>query len=189
MLYNKQNFVDGDTLTAENLNHIEDGVYQNEERTNNLEKTVGGTYELVEEITTTEDLTSFARTAFPDGTAYKFKAAKVKLKTAPGAGTGQVNVQYQNTENKDWVTLGTSSTQTIATSLRYQWSRVWREHGMWECEFSGGNSSEYAVATYKMAGYSEVINNLNVTRIEVKSTTSGIPIPAGTRIQIYGVRA
>lgn len=148
-----------------------------------------GTYELVEEITTTEDLTRIARTALPDGTAYQLKAAKVKMVVAAGVGTGNVNVQYQNTEAKDWVVLGTSSAGAISTGTRYHWSRLWRDHGAWECEFTNPSSSKYGVATYKMAGNDEVINDLNITRIDVFSTTSGIPIPAGTVIKIYGVRA
>lgn len=185
MPYNKQNFVDGDTLTAENLNHIEDGVYQNEERTNNLEKAVGGTYELVEEITTTEDLTSLKRTAHPDGTPYNFKGAKVRMDVPAGTGTGVVNTNYRNASTL----LSQSSTNTIATAKRYQWSRAWREHGMWECEFTTGASNTYAATTYKMIRSVDIINDLNITQIDIAATTSGVPLPAGTIIRIYGVRA
>ena len=148
----------------------------------------GGTYELVEEIITTEDLTSISRTAFPDGTPYQLKAAKVKMEIAAGTGSGQVNINYQNTLG-NWRRLGQSSTTAIATGKRYLWSRVWQEHGMWECEFTNGVSSVYATQTYKMAGYAEVISDLNINRIDITSTTSGIPIPTGTIIKIYGVRA
>lgn len=153
------------------------------------EEADSGTFELIEEITTTEELTSVSRTAWPDGTAYQLKAAKVKMEIAAGAGTGNVNTQYLNTESSTWLVLGLSSTSTIATSLRYHWSRAWRDYGKWECEFTGGASSKFATATYKMAGYDEVINDLDITRIQIQSTTSGVPIPAGTIIKIYGVRA
>ena len=82
-----------------------------------------GTFELVEEITTTEDLTSIVRTAFPDGTAYKFKAVKVKLEVEAGAGAGNINVNYRNTENNPWVVLATSSQSAIATSKRSYWAK------------------------------------------------------------------
>ena len=151
-----------------------------------VEASMGGTYELIEEITTTEDLTRITRAVFPDGTPYQLKAAKVKMEIAAGAGNGNVNISYHN---KDYLTLCISSVQTIATSQRYHWSRAWREYGLWECEFSNGNSSKFAVATYQMAGYDEIIDASNIELISIQATTSGVPIPAGTRIQIYGVRA
>lgn len=250
MPYNKQIFVDGEVLTAEQLNNMEDGIsavtelvenggggedgfspVATVEQTDNgavititdkqgtteatvtngktpekgvdyftpedveaivadvtaqVEASFGGTYELVEEITTTEELTTISRTAFPDGTAYQFKAAKVKMVIAAGAGNGNINISYQN---KDYLTLSISSVQTIATSQRYHWSRAWKEYGLWECEFSNASTSKFAVATYQMAGYNEIIDASNIERISIQATTSGVPIPIGTNIKIYGVRA
>lgn len=41
MSYTKQNFVDGNTLTASELNHIEDGIKNLENTVNNISSTAG----------------------------------------------------------------------------------------------------------------------------------------------------
>ena len=149
-----------------------------------------GVYELVEEITTTEELTSVVRTAWPDGTPYNFKAAKVKLVVPPGAGYGLVVTNYWNDESFPMARLATSPVRAVSSAgVRYQWSRAWREHGMWEGELVDASSSAYTAVVCKMAGQKEMISDLNITRIEIAATTSGIPLPAGTNIKIYGVRA
>lgn len=187
MPYNKQNFVDGDTLTAENLNHIEDGIYQSEERTSNLEKTVGGTYELVEEITTTEELTAIRRAEHPDGTPYNFKSMIVKMEIPAGAGTGLVNVAFS--DKAGWQ-LGFSSNNTIATNARWAWTRIFRDYDRWHCEFSVG-STKYAQTVLRQVGDNEIFGAKfgMVGILNIKANTSGIPLPAGTIIKIYGVRA
>lgn len=182
MPYEKQNFVDGDTLTAENLNHIEDGVYQNEERTSKIEKTVGGTYELVEEITTTEELTSIVRTAWPDGTTYNFKAMLVKFEIplSYAEAKGLVVVNYGR---------GTTSDYFISiTARQYCWSRIFKDFDRWQTEFAKA-TSKYAAQVYRFAGVAEKFTNTPVQRLQIGATTSGVPFPIDTTIKIYGVRA
>lgn len=152
-----------------------------------VEASFGGTYELVEEITTTEDLTSVRRAAHPDGTPYNFKSMIIKMEFAVGAGTGLVNVNFSD---KDGWALGVSSTNTIATNKRWAWTRIFRDYDRWHCEFSVG-STQYAQAIYRQVGSNEIFGAKYgmVGIVNIVANTSGIPIPAGTIIRIYGVRA
>lgn len=154
-----------------------------------VEASMGGTYELVEEITTTEDLTQIDRTAWPDGTPYNFKEMIVKCEYAVAAGTnGQVNVVFQNRTSGNWVTLGTTSGQALNTKKMYQWHHCYNRYGFWNAQH-GYSASVYASAVYQMSGYAAVINNLSIDGLNIKATNSAIPLPAGTNIKIYGVRA
>lgn len=152
-----------------------------------VEALVGGTYELVEEITTTEDLTTIRRDAHPDSTQYNFKSMIVKMELPAGAGTGVVNVAFS--DKAGWQ-LGFSSTNTIATSNRWAWTRIFRDYDRWHCEFSVG-STKYAQTVYRQVGADEMFGAKYgmVGILNIKSNTSGVPIPAGTIIRIYGVRA
>lgn len=157
--------------------------------TSRVEASFGGTYELVEEITTTEDLTQIDRTTWPDGTKYNFKEMVVKCVYEVAAGTsGQVNVTFQNRTGSQWTTLGTTSGQVLNTKRYYHWNHCYKRYGFWNAQH-GYSSSVYASAVYQMAGYAAVINDLNIDALNIKATNSTIPLPAGTTIRIYGVRA
>ena len=149
-----------------------------------------GTFELIEEITTTEDLTKIDRTAWPDGTKYNFKEMIVKCVYEVAAGAkGQVNIVFQNrAPGGNWVTLGTTSGQALDTKKMYQWHHCYKRYGFWNAQH-GYSASVYASAVYQMSGYAAVINDLNIDALNIVSATAGIPIPAGTNIKIYGVRA
>lgn len=148
-----------------------------------------GTFELIEEITTTEDLTRIERTARPDGTKYNFKEMVVKCVYEVAAGAnGQVNTQFQNRTGSQWTTLGTTSGQALNTKKMYQWHHCYKRYGFWNAQH-GYSASVYASAVYQMSGYAAVINDLNIDALSIISATAGIPIPAGTNIKIYGVRA
>lgn len=146
-----------------------------------------GIYELVEEINTTEELTALRRAEYPDGTPYNFKSMIIKMEIPAGAGTGIVNVTFS--DKAGWQ-LGFSSTNTIATSNRWAWTRIFRDYDRWHCEFSVG-STQYAQAVYRQVGGNEMFGERYgmVGILNIKANTSGVPIPAGTIIKIYGVRA
>ena len=159
-------------------------MLQAQEFAASAQETVQGNYVLVEKFVTTEELVSISRTQWPDETPYAFKAMLVKLAVPAGTGTGLINVAYNN----EWLSVSLSSVNTIATVKRWGWSKCFREHGLWVCQFSAG-SSEYAQSVYQMAGLEEKINDLPVTRVTISAPTKDVAIPAGTEIKIYGVRA
>ena len=150
-----------------------------------VEASFGGTYELVEEITTEEELTSIRREAWPDETPYSFKAMLIKFEVPAGAGTGLCNVTYAD---EDGWTLAISSINSIATSARYGWSHAFKEFDRWCCEFASA-SSKYASAVNRMTGYDEMFRKGPIAKIIVTANTANIPFPVGTNIKIYGVRA
>lgn len=156
---------------------------QAQESAEAAQETVQGDYELVESFVTAEELAYISRTQWPDGTPYEFKAMLIKMEVPAGNGTGLINVAYNN----EWLTVARSSINSIASTLRWGWSKAMRERGLWVCQFSAG-SSEYAQAVYQMAGYEEMIGHLPITRVVISAPTKEILLPAGTEIKIYGVR-
>ena len=187
MAYAKQYFVDGEVLNADQLNHMEEGIYQNEEKIVEVEKTVSGTYELVEEITTTEELANVNRTAWPDGTPYNFKAVYVVATVPPAPTAGNINIYSMH----NGVNVGMVGMAGLhATSTRYVNYYTYQIHNLWETR-GGACGGKYGSGDSRY--YTDVPNFTTdhpaIDRVRVAIATTGAVIPVGTTIKIYGVRA
>ncbi len=172
----------------EEVARAQEAARQAQETVQQVQEKMYRKFELVETITTGEDLTAISRTAWPDGTPYSFKEMLVKCELQAGTGTGQLNMQFQNRENPaNYVTLATTSTNAIATTKRYHWTHCYERYGFWNAQH-GTASTIYASTVNQMTGYDAVIRDLPIDSLVITATTTGVPIPAGSIIKIYGVR-
>lgn len=146
-----------------------------------------GVYELIETITLTEDTASIVRTQEPDGTPYALKAALVDISTPPGAGTGAVAFVFMSgVTYLGFVSLGSAITATGAISS----GEMFLRHGRWneEVTAAGDSAGTGAMYTYRSPVLLEASYPV-IDKIRLVASTSNIPLPVGTVINIYGVRA
>lgn len=145
-------------------------------------------YELIEEITLTEDTSAIERTTEPDGTLYNFKKLKIFIdsngNTLSGTGWLQIETQdYYSTyyELKD-LAVYESYSLCIAT--------IEANNNMWDGRMSLGRNSNYATDIettyrYKSSLSLHLYNNKNINRVRLY----GMIFVTGIKIKIYGVRA
>lgn len=148
---------------------------------------VAGSYELIETITLTEDVTQIIRTEEPDATPYALKAALVGLSTPAGAGTGTVAFAFQaNTTYLGFVSMGSAITSSGAIST----GEMFLRHGRWNVEavLPGIGVGTGQLYTYRSPPLLES-NYPVINRIKFVALTANIPLPVGTVVNIYGVRA
>lgn len=146
-----------------------------------------GSYELIETITLTEDVTQIIRTEEPDATPYALKAALVDLSTPAGAGTGTVAFVFMSgVTYLGFISLGSAITATGAISF----GEMFLRHGRWneEVAAAGASTGTGALYTYRSPTLLET-NYPVIDQIRLVASTSNIPLPVGTVINIYGVRA
>ena len=152
---------------------------------------IPGDYELIEEISLVEDATRIERDTDLQGNTYNFKAIRILYEIAGGAGSGHIRTRLQeNAETKGtFIPYG----QAIGTNKRVS---------ICGCELVNGFPVSFGVygastitgaavqGAYSPSCYyppsGNAVNAINSLHID--STTSGIPIPSGSKIKIYGVR-
>ena len=153
---------------------------------------IPGDYELIEEISLEEDATRIERDTDLQGNSYNFKAIRILYEIAGGAGSGHIRTRLQdNIEIKGtFIPYG----QAIGTSKRVS---------ICGCELVNGFPVSFGVygasaitggaaqGTYSPSCYyppgGNAVNAINSLHID--SMTSGVPIPSGSKIKIYGVRS
>lgn len=139
-------------------------------------------YELIEEITLTENVMQISRNAEPNGAVYAFEAVAIKINRT-NTGIGGVYVYNGST------VLGWSY---IAQSGKYFGCETFPLHGYWQnyrYSASAGINDYNSIAP---AGHQrfltiEKITGAYIDHILIKSDSDGFD--TGTTIQIYGVRA
>lgn len=147
-----------------------------------------GVYELIEEITITEDNVSrLYRDVEPDGTAYAFKAMLIKGVVEAGVTSGRVSIYFKD---DSLTVLGACDSALITTAKRYIKAETFKRHGLMVCEWVAPSSTIYANTIYRQNDYGEVIATKEkpITNISISSTTSGVTFPIGSIFKIYGVR-
>lgn len=158
----------------------------------NAEKSKG-VYELIETITLTEDTASIVRTQEPDGTPYAFKAIGVVVKAEVGSVNSGINVfgNYGSTR----LQAGFINSAINNTIKKYGYAQIYPDWGAWTAIGSTAING-FSWTVNQMTGYSPAqafsvkeSENPYCTQVTLQPNTSGATIPAGTIIQIYGVRA
>ena len=144
-------------------------------------------YELLETVTLVEAVELVERTKEPDNTPYALKAALVDISTPSGAGTGTVAFVFMSgTTYLGFVSIGSAITKTGAISS----GEMFLRHGRWKEEVAaaGANTGTGAVYTYRSPTRLEASYPV-IDRIRLVAATPNVPLPVGTVINIYGVRA
>lgn len=144
-------------------------------------------YELLETVTLVEAVEVFDRTKEPDNTPYALKAALVDISTPSVDGTGTVAFVFMSgTTYLGFVSLGSVIAKTGAISS----GEMFLRHGRWKEEVAaaGAGAGTGAIYTYRSPARLEASYPV-IDRIRLVASTSNIPLPVGTVINIYGVRA
>lgn len=139
-------------------------------------------YELIEEITLTENVMQISRNAEPNGTAYAFEAVAIKINRT-NTGVGGVFV-YDGSTVLGW--------SYIAQTGKYFGCETFPLHGYWQNYRYSASSGHNDYNSISPAGHSRFLTIKKITcahidSILIKSDSDGFD--TGTTIQIYGVRA
>ena len=142
-------------------------------------------YTLIEEITVSEDTTRIERNAEPNGTAYAFTDVYYEIQTVKGSGTGTILVSCNGN-----LTCGQHA--CIVTSAgRFASGFIKIEHGFLTTEFVGASGKKDNVtnrSSLALMVLSKEAEKITKLIFHVSGVPTLIPMPAGTKIRIYGVR-
>lgn len=145
-------------------------------------------YEVIETVTTTEEISLFVRSAEPNGTAYKFDRLKVLIELPAASAKSSLVVKIQKDAQHRWVFYYYNA-EGITTSKRKYSFECYKSFGYYETTImSTTGANDYALP----AKYGQVpafwgvdesqAENIGYLRIEGN-------LPIGTEITILGVRA
>ena len=143
-------------------------------------------YTLIEEITVSEDTTRIERNAEPNGTAYAFTDVYYEIETVKGSGTGTILVSCN--EN---LTCGKHASIIVTSAGRFASGFIKIEHGFLTTEFVGASGKKDNVAnrsSFALMVLSKEAEKITKLIFHVSGVPTLIPMPAGTKIRIYGVR-
>ena len=160
----------------------------------NPEKLRGGAnapYELIETITLEEDVTSVVRTQEPPergGTPYNFEQVVLRTTFPACSFSGNTSIFY-NIKNYTKSIRAYFLLPYSTTATKRGYNRIWCENGKyrngwWTCVSNEGEMATYYENPLVQGKYSK--EDGNISKIEI---TNGSGIPAGTVIEIWGVRA
>lgn len=149
-----------------------------------------GEYTLIESITLDEDVSSVVRTQEPDGRAYNLRALYIKL-TSPAC--METRRLYFNVGNTDATDIWTddklayiNSVNAINTYGHAAEMFVERMNGVFRSQFLYPDYGSTMLSVY--SNHASVRTGaVKAVRIFAYSNTTNL-IPAGTKIDIYGVR-
>lgn len=139
-------------------------------------------YELIEEITLTENATQIIRTDEPDGTAYAFERVAIKINRT-NTGEGGVYV-YSGSTVLGWSYLSSSG--------QYFACETFSLHGYWQnyrYSASSGHNDYNNIAPSGDSRFLKIkkVAGQYVSKIQITMMNAEFGI--GTKISIYGVRA
>lgn len=143
-----------------------------------------GDYELIEEITLSESVDSVMRINEPDGTAYNLVNAFLSVYVPiqdDGYIPGTIWVYFRDYKNLNAGRLYISNSNTINRAV-YMRAEQRTSNGIWLNAV--GEFGEQNIGSRRMTVYNVKTENSNITGIHIICS-----LPAGTVIQIYGVRA
>ena len=154
---------------------------------------LGGDFELIEEITLAEDISSIARNATPSGKPYSFDSVAVLVDSGSASvktsANGWIRLNYRKPAEK-W---GYISADNFITKTADSFIGIFRKN-----DFGGHDSISYAnylnsitstLYFNNVCGIPSEIYRTDFGKVEdiYLYTTGGDIIPAGTKISIYGV--
>ena len=145
-------------------------------------------YEVIETVTTTEEISRFVRSAEPDGTTYKFDRLKVLIDVPVASAKSSLVVKIQKDAQSRWL-LYYNSAEGISTSKKKYSFECYKSYGYYEATIMAvTGTNDYALpAKYgQVPAFWQVdesqAKNIGHLRIEGN-------LPIGTKITIFGVRA
>ena len=144
---------------------------------------------LIETITVEEDVAEIALNYEPDGTRYNFSSVSLRATFPACSYTG--NIQLAFWVNGDWrKSLSSYFLSPYSTSsTRTGYTKVWLDDGRWksgwwDCVNGPGEVSYYVENPYFMYRFGKEDGYMGTIKL-----IHGTAIPAGTIIEVYGVRA
>ena len=178
--YATESWVDGNFVTYRDLSGYGYATeYWVESKGYVREETLNRQYELIEEITLTENVDSIARSTDTQGNAYNFKSVIIYAQLAANTENSTLRVYVNGlTDASIW------AQNAISTGARYDKMEISCNGGVISAtNINGSNLSGTSgiVSTPLLAIGHSAITSFNIT------STKGIP--SGSTIKIYGVRA
>lgn len=140
-------------------------------------------FELIEDITLTEDVASIVRSTEPNGKAYNFKKVCAELYSPQGTKTFQGAITCYCDNKSQTLYLNSFFT----TSNRYCSAMFDCTNGLLISTLANPSNSNANTNISALAHMGKVVDS-NITQITVKSNTSVDDMPIGTTIKIYGIR-
>ena len=149
-------------------------------------------FELIESFTLQDGEMAFARTAEPDGTPYNFRAMLIQGDIPEATATVNVKTYYKIGEESVYTYFGQMQS-ILYTAKRVQWyERIYPSYGYY---MTDNYTPYYAYdSSYNALFISPRRINAkkaekNITGIKFELYNSSISFPAGSAINIWGVRA
>ena len=142
------------------------------------------------------DIWQFRRTKWPDGESYNFSSAYVFVNPRP-LGTGY-NLYCQFMSVPVVLAASTANVQAIGSDYQYQVSALFKlignDAGVYELitcgtGYGGGGLNLHVATGNNPSVHTMPVSTGNITYIEVFTFSERVPVPAGSIIRIYGVRA
>lgn len=148
---------------------------------------LGGQYELIEDITLTEDVTSISRSKDPNGVTYNFSAVRILAEVpACSSALGYNQMIIILSSRATYAMIYHQANYAVATTAKKTFAIARNDNGMLECYIGvadGSNVTNITARPYFAAQMWE-----NVSSLSLSMNPSNAIIPAGTRVQIYGIR-
>lgn len=142
-------------------------------------------YELIEDVTLEEAATSFKRTADPNGVAYNLSAIRVRIVAPAATAAAQIIFSIGNATRGSFIYHQASNAlKTSATTTNFV---ARNDNGLVDYYVMAGVSANNIGNCTVRDGYVHADWG-NVTKIVFTTYPESVLIPAGTRIQIYGIR-
>lgn len=143
-------------------------------------------YEVIETVTTEEEISVFTRSQEPDGTAYKFDRMRVLLEIPSAESTSGIIARMQKNSNANWVYYYTNSSG-ITTAKRYLSCEGYKSFGYWNSEtLYGGGEYSLPTKTGQIPAFWQTSES-KIPQIAYLYISGNLPV--GTKITIMGVRA
>lgn len=169
---------------------VGDGLTISEDRVLSAVGEGEGVYELIETITTEEDTLEIVRTQDPDGTPYNYKAFAFRF-TAPQ--TSMIAGLHMRAHASEYEYIDIAMPSLSGGDIRKTTVFVYDKFGYW---YADGYmpSVSYSNSNISFALAPNYINRIPSSKPMIKLWisvygTEGVVIPAGTTIEIWGVRA
>lgn len=142
-------------------------------------------YELIEEVTLEEAVASISRNADTNGAAYDFSAIRIHVQFAAADASARAIIRARDADGGN-VVYHAAPSGSISTSERHLHLMAYNDRGLTyyasTVSSSGAPGAWQAEAAYNAKYWK------NIKTITLSVSASSVPIPAGTRILIYGIR-
>lgn len=173
---------DGAVMDCEYNQNTRDAIKQEIKASN-------GTYELIEEVTLEEAVTKIRLNYDPNRYSRMFVNATLATSLVGGT-SNQVNFTFSNEHGTVGSTAGIGSS---TSGERWPWAECYLRSGRWICEWVNGTSKwGNSVQAYSSVNTRMVCDDTAKRTdlpyiVDITSTVTDVPIPAGSVFRIYGV--